>query len=324
MFTHPIIRYGFALLLGTGLCLSASAQADVWPNKPITLIVPSAAGGAADLTARTLGHFLSQKLGANVVVEDKPGAGGIIGTTAVKRAMPDGYTFLLSTNSTQSANQFLYKKLPYDAAHDFVDVGMIGKFGTVAVVAPDSPINSLQELVANARQQPGKVFFGYYSSSSRVPPELLKHYAKIQIEGAAYKNVTQILLDLRGGLIQFAFVDYLTAMGQIEGKNLKPIAVTGAKPNPLWPNIITTDSIYPGFVVEGWLGISAPMGTPKTAVAKMNAYIKEALQDPATHAQYLKLGLQPGIMGVPAFQSFVKEDTLRWKDWVKTAQIPPQ
>ena len=200
MFIHSFARYSAALLIGAGLA-AASAQADTWPAKPITLIVPSASGGAADLSARTLAHFLTQKSGANVVVEDKPGAGGIIGTTAVKQAAPDGYTILLSTNSTQSANQFLYKKLPYNAAQDFVDVGMLGKFGTVAVVAPANPINSLGELVASARQKPGKVFFGYYSSSSRVPPELLKHYAKIQIEGAAYKNATPILTDLRGGLI---------------------------------------------------------------------------------------------------------------------------
>ncbi|UHL62779.1 tripartite tricarboxylate transporter substrate binding protein [Paralcaligenes sp. KSB-10] len=322
MFIHSFARYSAALLIGAGL--AASAQADTWPAKPITLIVPSASGGAADLSARTLAHFLTQKSGANVVVEDKPGAGGIIGTTAVKQAAPDGYTFLLSTNSTQSANQFLYKKLPYNAAQDFVDVGMLGKFGTVAVVAPANPINSLSELVASARQKPGKVFFGYYSSSSRVPPELLKHYAKIQIEGAAYKNVTQILTDLRGGLIQFAFVDYLTAMGQIEGKNLKPIAVTGAKPNPLWPNIATTNSAYPGFIVEGWLGISAPKGTPKAIVEKMNGYIKDAIQDPATRAQYTRLGLQPESMDVASFQAFVKEDVQRWKEWVKTAQIPAQ
>lgn len=324
MFKHSFSRYGVTLLIGASISLSAAAHADTWPDKPITIIVPSSAGGAADLSARTLARFLSQKSGANVVVEDKPGAGGIIGTTAVKQAAPDGYTFLLSTNSTQSANQFLYKKLPYDAAHDFVNVGMLGKFGTVAVVAPDNPINSLAELVASAQKNPNKVFFGYYSSSSQVPSELLKHYAKIQIEGAAYKNVTQILTDLRGKQIQFAFVDYLTAMGQIEGKNLKPIAVTGAKPNPAWPGVATTSGDYPGFIVEGWLGISAPKGTPAAIVDKMNAYLKDALQDEATRTQFAKLGLQPESMDVPTFQAFVTEDVQRWKEWVKTAQIPQQ
>lgn len=320
-----LARHLAALLAAAGLCLpAAGSAAATWPSKAITIVVPSAAGGAADLSARTLAHFLTGKYGVNVVVEDKPGAGGIIGTTAVKQAAADGYTFLLSTNSTQSANQFLYKKLPYDAARDFVDVGMLGKFGTVAVVAPSSPIGTLAQLVAQARSKPGKVFFGYYSSSSRVPPELLKHYADIRIEGAAYKNITQILTDLRGGLIQFAFVDYLTAMGQIQGGNLKPIAVTGAKPNPAWPGVATTASAYPGFVVEGWLGLSAPKGTPADIVTKMNQYMKQAIADPATREKYAKLGLQPESMDVAPFQAFVKQDVQRWKEWVKTAQIPPQ
>jgi tripartite-type tricarboxylate transporter receptor subunit TctC len=323
MSTHFLARGGMAILF-TVCLLPGSACAQTWPTKPITLIVPSAPGGAADLSARTLARFLTQQSGANVVVEDKAGAGGIIGTAVVAQAAPDGYTFLLSTNSTQSANQFLYKKLPYDAAKDFVDIGLLGKFGTVAVVAPASPINSLAELVASARQNPGKVFFGYYSSSSRVPPELLKHYANLQTEGVAYKNVTQILTDLRSNQIQFAFVDYLTAMGQIEGKNLKPIAVTGAKRNPMWPAVATTDGAYPGFIVEGWLGLSAPKGTPNTIVEKMNAYIKAAIADPATRTQYAKLGLLPESMDVGAFQKFVRQDVEHWKEWIKTAQIPAE
>ncbi|MBB5214430.1 Bug family tripartite tricarboxylate transporter substrate binding protein [Parapusillimonas granuli] len=283
--------------LAASLLFTAAAQAQAWPgSKPVTIVVPSAPGGA----------------------------GGIIGTAAAKNAAADGHTFLLSTNSTQSANQFLYKSLPYDAAKDFVDIGMIGKFGTVAVVAPNSPIKDLKELVDLAKKKPGEVFFGYYSSSSQVPPNLLKQYADINTEGAAYKNITQILTDLRGGLIQFAFVDYLTAKGQIDGGNLKPIAVTGAQPNPLWPNVPTTDSIYPGFVVEGWLGISAPAGTPKEVVAKMNGYLKAAVGDKATREQLTNMGLQPEAMDVDAFGQYVRDDTQRWKEWVKTAKIQPQ
>ncbi len=168
-----LLRCAASGALAFGLAASASASANDWPAKPITLVVPSAAGGAADLNARTLAQFLNDTHRLNVVVEDRPGAGGVIGTAAVQQARPDGYTFLLSTNSTQSANQFLYQKLPYDAARDFVDIGMIGKFGTVAVVSPDSAFNTLPELVAAAKATPQKVFFGYYSSSSQVPSELL-------------------------------------------------------------------------------------------------------------------------------------------------------
>ncbi|WP_353174480.1 Bug family tripartite tricarboxylate transporter substrate binding protein [Paracandidimonas soli] len=314
-----------ACLLGLALAGPAAfAQQEQWPQRAISIVVPSAPGGAADLTARTLAHYLNQKHGMNVVVEDKPGAGGIIGTAAVRNAKPDGYSFLLSTNSTQAANQFLYKSLPYDAQKDFVDVGLIGKFGTVAVVSPDSEVKVLKDLADKASAAPGKVFFGYYSSSSQVPSALFREYADIKIEGAAYKNITQILTDLRGRLIDFAFVDYLTAMGQISGGNLKPVAVTGQDRSPAWPDVATTGEDYPGFVVEGWLGISAPAGTPDEIVRRMNALIAEAVADPATKEQYEKLGMQPQSMAVDEFQAFVREDVQRWKGWIDTAGIQPQ
>lgn len=317
-------RMGAGLLGLCGLLPLSHAQESAWPSKPITITVPSAPGGAADMTARALAQYLNREHGMNAVVENKPGAGGIIGTAAVKNAAADGYSFLLSTNSTQAANQFLYKTLPYNAQKDFVDVGLIGKFGTVAVVSPDSPVATLQDLVNRAKANPGKVFFGYYSSSSRVPSELLKQYAKLEIEGAAYKNITQILTDLRGGLIDFAFVDYLTATGQIAGGGLKPIAVTGQSANQAWPDVATTQQDYPGFVVEGWMGISAPVGTDPAIVARLNALIAQAVADPDTRQRLATLGLQPEHLGVAAFQTFVREDATRWEGWIKTAGIEPQ
>ncbi|WYX61202.1 tripartite tricarboxylate transporter substrate binding protein [Achromobacter xylosoxidans] len=216
---HAFLRPALA---AASLLLAATTHAAGWPEKPITLIVPSAAGGAADLTARTFAQFLGKQTGQTVIVEDRPGAGGIVGTNAARNAAADGYTFLLSTNSTHAANQFLYKRLPYDAQKDFAQVGMLGTFGTVGIVAPDSPYRTVPELVEYARKHPGEVFFGYYSSSSQVPSELFKQRAGINIGAAGYKNITQIITDLRGKQIGFAFVDYLTAMGQIDGKGLTP------------------------------------------------------------------------------------------------------
>lgn len=301
-----------------------SAQAAQWPERIVTIVVPSAAGGAADLTARTFAQYLSARTGVSVVVEDRPGAGGIVGTHAVKTAPADGYTFLLSTNSTQAANPYLYKTLPYDPLKDFRQVGMLGTFGSVAVVAPGSPFQTMPSLVDYAKQHPGKVFYGYYSSSSQVPSALLKARAHLPIDGAAYKNVTQIITDLRGGQIDFAFVDYLTAMGQIDGKGLRAIAVTGETPHPAWPDVPTMSSYYPGFVVVGWLGLSAPAGTPASIVEAMNRYLGEAVDDPATRDKLSRLGLQPKRMAVAEFEQFVREDAGRWKDWIATAGITPQ
>ena len=202
-----LIRLLRPALAGACVLWAATSHAAGWPEKPVTIIVPSSAGGAADLTARTFAQFLGEKARQTVIVEDRPGAGGIVGTNASKNAAPDGYTFLLSTNSTHSANQFLYKNLPYDAQKDFAQVGILGTFGTVGVVSPDSPYRTVPELVDYAKKHPGDVFFGYYSSSSQVPSELFKQRAGVNITGAAYKNITQIITDLRGKQIGFAFVD---------------------------------------------------------------------------------------------------------------------
>lgn len=310
--------------LGIGLGFTANAQAAAWPDKPITLIVPSAAGGAADLTARVFSQYLTKKTGVNVVVEDRPGAGGIVGAMTVRRANADGYTFLLSSNSTQAANLFLYKQLAYDPVHDFIEVGLLGTFGTVCVVSASSPYHSLADLVGDARAHPGHVFYGYYSSSSEVPPALLKAQAGIQIGGASYRDITQIITDLRGGRLNFAFVDYLTAMGQVDGNALRAIAVTSEQRNPVWPTVPTTDSVYPGFVLNGWLGIAAPAGTPATIVAQMNQYIGQAVADSAIAQRLTKLGLQPKAMDQKAFDAFVQADVARWKHWVDVAGIPAQ
>lgn len=313
-----------AALAICGAWTMAPTHAAPWPERTVTIIVPSAAGGAADLTARTFAQYLGAKTGQTVVVEDRPGAGGIVGTNSVKSTPADGYTFLLSTNSTQAANPYLYKSLPYDPLKDFRQVGMLGTFGSVAVVSPGSPFQAMPQLVDYAKQHPGKVFYGYYSSSSQVPSALLKARAGLQIDGAAYKNVTQIITDLRGGQIDFAFVDYLTAMGQIDGKGLRAIAVTGEAANPAWPDVPTMSSYYPGFVVLGWLGLSAPAGTPEPIVQAMNRYLAQAIDDPEVSGKLTRLGLQPKRLDVAQFDAFVREDAGRWKEWIATAGIAPQ
>ena len=308
-------------LAGACVLWAAASHAAGWPDKPVTIIVPSAAGGAADLTARTFAQYLGEKTGQTVIVEDRPGAGGIVGTNASKNAAPDGYTFLLSTNSTHSANQFLYKTLPYDAQKDFVQVGMLGTFGTVGVVSPDSPYRTVPELVEYAKKHPGDVFFGYYSSSSQVPSELFKQRAGINITGAAYKNITQIITDLRGKQIGFAFVDYLTAMGQIDGKGLVPIAVTGARQHDAWPSVPTMATYYPDFVVAGWLGLSAPARTPPEIVAKLEAACEKAVNSDGYKADVEPLDTPPHFMNAKAFGAFARSESEKYTKLIQDIGI---
>ena len=302
----------------------ARAQADNWPSRPIRLVVPSAAGGAADFVGRTFGRFLEQQVKQPVVVEDKPGAGGIIGAEAVKNAPPDGYTFLVAGSSTQSANVSLYAKLPYDPQKDFEEVALIGKFPNIAMVRKDGPIRSLADLLAFARANPGKLNYGYYSSSSQVPPALLMSRTGVQMTGAAYKNITQIITDIGGKVIDFAFLDALSAAPALQGGVLVPIAVTSPERFGNIPNVPTVAETVAGFEVQGWLGLAAPAGTPRAVLERMNALAREAVQDPAIRGALERQGMIPQSGSLAEHRSFVQADRQRWAEWVRVAKIAPQ
>lgn len=275
------------------------------------------------MVGRAFGRLLEEKVGQPVVIEDRPGASGILGTQAAKNAAPDGYTFLISTNSTHSANEFLFKSIPYDPKKDFDMVGLFGVNGSVAVVPANSPYKTLPELEAYARKNPGKVFFGHASSASQVPSELLKARGNLPINGAPYKNITQIVTDLLGGQIGFAFLDYLTPKAQIEAKGLIPLAVTANERYDAWPDVPTMNSFYPGFEVMGWFGLSAPKGTPKDVIQRVNTVINEGLKRPEVVEQFRKLGLTVRPMSVADVETFVSQDRTRWQEWIKLAKIEP-
>ena len=317
-------RAGAVALTALAILATTPSMAADWPNKPVRIVAPSAAGGGADLIARTTARLLEEQFKQTFVVENRPGAGGILGTTSVKNATPDGYTFLISTSSTHSANQFLYKNLSYDAVKDFEQVGMIGTFGAVAIVAPKSPFKTLPELTDYATSNPDKVFFGYYSSSSQVPAALLKARGNLPIDGVAYKNITQIITDLIGGQITFAFVDYLTAMGPLQGGQLRALAVTGTERQRAWPDVPTMASFYPGFNVTGWYGISAPAGTPKAIVNEVEKALTSALNKPEVKERFESYGVNVQNMGHEEFTQFVKRDRNTWAEWVKIAGIKPE
>ena len=312
-------------LLAAGLALPALAHAQgAWPDRPIRIFVPSAAGGAADLHARVFGHFLEKKVSQPVVVDNRPGAGGIIGTEATKNAPADGYNFLISTNSTHSANEFLYKKLPYDPVADFAPVGLFTTYASVGMVPAESALRSIADVIALAKAKPGEVFFGYYSSSSQVPSELVKARAGIDITGVAYRNVTGITTDLASGRIHFAFADNATATAPLQTGRVRAIAVTSLDRLPNLPDVPTVAETLPGFEMEGWIGLTAPAGTPAPVVARMNALMREAATDPAARDALEKAGMRVRAMSVEEFTAFLKADRARWEEWVRIARIEPQ
>ncbi len=311
-------------LAGAPLATTAVRAQGDWPNRPVRLIIPSAAGGAADFIGRTLGRFLEPHLRQPVVVDNRPGAGGITGTEATKQSAPDGYTFLIATNSTHSANEFLYRRLPYDPVKDFAHIGMLGTFATIAVVPTDAPFKSIPALIAHARANPGRVFFGYYSSSSLVPSALLKARADLDITGAAYRNITQILPDLISGQIQFAFLDTLSAQPALQSGRVVPIAVSAPQRWALLPEVPTVAEAVPDFVVQGWFGVTAPAGTPRPIIDRMQGLVQQAVADATFAEAVTRQGLTPGFMDAAAMDRFIAEDRLRWREWVRIAGIEPE
>lgn len=318
-------REAVAALLAFPLVAQAQQSAGGWPTKPVTIIVPSAAGGAADFVGRTFAQYLNAALpGSRAVVDNRPGAGGILGTLAAKAAPADGYTFLISTNSTHAANVSLYRNLRYDPLKDFVQVGMFGTNGSVLLVRKDAPYKTLTQLIEHARINPDKLTYGYYSSSSHVPAELLRSRAQLRFTGASYKAITQVLTDLMGGQLDFAFVDTLSAAPALQNDRLLPLAVTTPGSLPTLPKVPPVASAIPGYEVQGWFGLSAPAGTPPAVVAEMGQLVRRAVDDAGVRRALEDRGLTAKSLVGPGFERFVSEDVARWAEWVRIAGIEVQ
>lgn len=304
--------------------IANTALAQVYPNKVIKIIVPFGPGGSGDITARMFGKFLEDHWKQPVVVENRVGANGIIGTEALKNSAPDGYTLGLSTNSTHAAAPYLFKKLPYDPIKDFEHVGLFGVFGSVALIPANSPFKSIPELASYAKANPGKVFFGYFNTSSQIPGELLKASADLPIESVPYKTIANAVPDLISGQIQFMFVDYVAASSHIASGKLIPIAITEAKRLERWPNVPAVAEFYPGYEVQAFLSLAAPAGTPRSIVAKINLAMREAQANPAFKGQLESMGLRLRAMTPDEYRAFLLNELERWGRYIKAAKIEAQ
>jgi len=301
----------------------AFAQA-TYPTRPIRIVVPAGAGGSGDITARLLGKYLEDTWKATVVVENKPGANGLIATEYVWKQPNDGYTLGIASGSTHAAAPYLFKKLPYDPLKDFEHIGLIGVLGSVALVPASSPIQSLKDLVAYSKANPGKVFFGHFNTSSQVPGEMLKSVGQLPIEGVSYKTIANAITDLIGGQIQLMFVDYVAAAAHIEAGKVRPIAVSEARRNPRMPNVAAVAEVYPGYEIMAFLALYAPAGTPAQVVARLNRAMRDALATPAIRSRLETLGLTLRDYSSDEYRSFVAREIENWANYAKVAKIEPQ
>jgi len=309
-----------SMLLGVAAILPVNAQ--TYPTKPVRMVVPYPAGQGTDIMARAIAERLSQRLGHPVVIDNRPGAGGNIGTDAVAKAAPDGYTLLMGTNATHAMNASLYGSIPFDHIKDFSPVILVGTLPLILVAHPSISANSVKEVIELAKAKPGALNFGIGSTSSRVSAELFKRMTNIDIVPILYKGATAMFTDLIGGQIQFGFETVATALPQVKAGKVKPIAVTSAKRTDLAPAVPTfAESGLAGYDVVGWNALFAPQGTPPEIVAKLNAEIGKILQTPEIMQRMASIGFDPAGGTAEQLAAYVRSETDKWGQTIKAAGI---
>lgn len=314
-------RQTLALLLATSLAPAAWAQAK-YPDKPVTFVVPFAAGSATDQLARALGQSVTEQTKQTVVVENKAGASGMPAAQQVARSAADGYTVLITTNTTHAANEHLYKKMPYDPVKDFKPVTGLGKGGQVMVVNANSPYKSVADVVAAARQSPGKLTFGSGSSSSRMAGEMLKQLAGVDILHVPYKSNPLGITDLLGGQIDLMITDTSTGVPQVKAGKLRALGYSTQKRSVQLPDVPTIDEAgVKGYDMGYWFAAYVPAGTPAPVVARLNELLHAAVKGPAAKAFFDTAGSEPWTTTPDELAKFQAAETTKWGKVIKAAGI---
>jgi tripartite-type tricarboxylate transporter receptor subunit TctC len=296
----------------------------LYPNKPVRLFVPFAAGSLTDAVGRVVGQELGRRLGQNIIVEDRPGANGQMAAAFVAKTPPDGYTLMATTNTTHAANPHLYKKLPYDPIKDFIPVVRIGTIPFMLVVNPSLPVKSTAELIAYARANPGKLSYGTSNSTSLVSAETLNVMAKISTIGVQYKASQQAIIDLISGQIQMMICDFAVAMPQVRTGKLRALAIPMGKRTALMPELPTIGETLKGFEFTPWIGIVVPTGTPKAVTDRLSRELLDLLAVPEMGAKLASVGVEIAPLAPAPFAQFIQEQIAEWGRLVRAAGIEPE
>ncbi|MEB0059367.1 tripartite tricarboxylate transporter substrate binding protein [Variovorax sp. RTB1] len=299
------------------------AQAQTFPEKSITFVVPFAAGTATDQIARALGNAVTAETKQPVVIDNKAGASGFIASQNVAKAPADGYTVLITTNTTHAANEHLYKKLPYDPVKDFAPITALGKGGQIMVVAPDFPAKTVAEFIALAKKDPGKYSFGSGSSSSRMAGELLQQMAGIKLLHVPYKSNTLAVTDLLGNQINMMITDTATGLPQVKAGKLRALGMSSAQRSPLAPDVPTiAEAGVKGYQMGYWFAAYAPAATPPAVVKRLNELlVKAAKSDAARTSFYATTGTEVFTTTPDELAKFQAAESQKWGSIVKAAGI---
>lgn len=302
------------------------AAQEAWPARPITLIVPVAAGSGTDIGARLLARDIGALLKATVVVDNKPGANGLIAAQQVARAKPDGYTFLIGNASSNAANYAFYRGQPvlgYSPA-SFEIVGGIGMSPLSLYVAPNAPWRNLAELIADARANPGKYSCGNGNSTTKVACEVLNKQASINVLNVPYKGNPQSLLDLVSGRLSFAFADSSVAQSFISGGKLRALGVAAAQRNPATPDSATfIEQGFSGFEITGWSAMFAPKGVPGPIIERLNEVIRQAIQTPEARELRTRSGGIALSLALPEARRWIADEVTRWSHFIDATGVKP-
>jgi len=308
-------------ITAAGLSLPTAAQ--TFPNKSIRLVVPWPAGGVTDVVARIVGERLSQGLGQSVIVDNKAGATGFIGTEFVARATPDGYTLLLITASTHAISPNLFKKVPYDPIKDFDTISQVTTAPTILVTYAAFPANSVAELVKIAKAKPGTLNYASFGngSSAHLAAELFKQATGTEFVHIPYKGAAPAIADLMGGQVTIFFDSIPSALPHVRSGKLKGLAVTGRTRTAAAPDIPTVAETYPGFEVTVWQGFGAPAGTPRAVINRLNAELVKVMAMPDVKERLVNLGADPLSTTPQEFAAHIAREKDKWAGVVKTSGI---
>lgn len=311
------------LLAGLLFVLAASAAlAQAWPAKPVKIVAPFAPGGSADTLGRIVAQKLTESLKENFVVENRPGAGGVIGSELVAKAAPDGYTLVVSGVASHAVAPALPRGTPYDPVKDFTHIALFGGPPAVLVVNPDVPAKDLNEFVALLKKEPGKYSYGSPGNGThgQLVAELFKQLAGVHMQHVPYKGASGAITDLIAGHIQAASTTLSTAAGQIHGGKARALAISTANRLPDYPNVPTYAEMgYKDLVATIWFSLSGPAGLPGDIVERLNAEVRKALDAPDARNRLRPEGIEPGKLNAREFTAFVESEVKRWAPVVKAS-----
>ena len=319
-----------SLLAATALFLTLTAGAradDTWPAKPIRLVVPFAAGGTSDVLARTLAEKLQAALKQPVIVDNKAGAGGVIGADSVAKSAPDGYTLLLGTIASHAINPALQPRMPYDASKDFAPVILLGRISNVLLTGAGQPYKTVQDVINAAKARPDSIAFASagQGSSQHMSGEMFKLLAGADLTHVPYKGSAPAIQDVIGGQVPLSFETVTVALPHLQSGKVRALAVTSAQRSPALPNTPTLQEAgVAGFDVSSWQALYAPGGTPAAIVQRLNSEVEKVIALPEVKARFEALGLQHQPNTPAEFSAFGKSELAKWAKVVKDGNVKPE